>query len=182
MTKPTQTTGHVFMATSLDGFIARRDHALDWLIDQTPEDEDHGYDAFMDTVDGMVMGRATFRTVLGFGAWPYDKPVVVMSNSLTEADIPPEIAAKVRLTQLGPRQLMGSLSQAGWKRAYIDGGQLVQSFLRAGLVSDITLTLIPVLLGDGRRLFGETETDIGLSLIEAKSFPSGLVQLHYRLG
>lgn len=175
------TTGHIFMATSLDGFIARRDHTLDWLIAHTDTEEDHGYEAFMDTVDGVVMGRATFKTVLGLGNWPYAKPVIVASSSLAEADIPPELASKVKLTQLAPRQLMQSLSDAGWSRVYVDGGRLAQSFLRAGLISDITLTLIPVLLGDGRSLFGETEDDIALELQEAKSFPTGLVQLHYRV-
>ena len=175
------TTGHVFMASSLDGFIARRDHALDWLMARTVEGEDHGYDSFIETMDGVVMGRATFQTVLGFGDWPYTKPVIVASSSLSDSDLPPELAAKVKLTQLAPRTLMQSLSQAGWKRAYIDGGRLVQSFLRAGLIFDLTLTIIPVLLGDGRRLFGETETDIALELIEAKSSPSGLVQLQYRV-
>ena len=174
-------SGHVFMATSLDGFIARRDHALDWLIERTNPEEDHGYEAFIDTVDGVIMGRATFNTVLGLGAWPYAIPVIVASSSLTEDDIPPELSPNVKLTQLAPRQLMQSLSDAGWTRAYVDGGRLVQSFLRAGLISEITLTMIPVLLGDGRRLFGETETDIDLELREAKSFPTGLVQLHYRV-
>lgn len=176
------TSGHVFMATSLDGFIARRDHALDWLIAHTDADVDHGYEAFIDTVDGVIMGRATFNTVLGLGEWPYAKPVIVASSSLSDADVPPELAAKVKLTQLAPRQLMHSLSQAGWRRAYVDGGRLVQSFLRAGLISEITLTLIPVLLGDGRRLFGDTEADIALELQEAKSFPTGLVQLRYEVG
>jgi len=174
-------SGHVFMATSLDGFIARRDHALDWLTERTTPEEDHGYEAFIDTVDGVIMGRATFKTVLGLGAWPYAIPVIVASSTLTEDDIPPELSAKVKLTQLAPRQLMQSLSDAGWTRAYVDGGRLVQSFLRAGLISEFTLTMLPVLLGDGRRLFGETESDIDLELLEAKSFRTGLVQLHYRV-
>lgn len=173
------TTGHVFMAQSLDGFIAARDHGLDWLAARTDPDEDHGYEAFMASIDGIVMGRATFRTVLGFETWPYSKPVIVLSNSLTDADIPPELAQKVRLAQLGLHQLMQQLSKAGWHRAYIDGGQTVQSFLRAGLIADITLTLVPVLLGEGRRLFGEVETEIDLALQEAKAFASGLVQLRY---
>ncbi|MEZ5716525.1 MAG: dihydrofolate reductase family protein [Paracoccaceae bacterium] len=175
------TTGHVFMAQSLDGFIATRDHRLDWLTRHTDPDEDHGHDAFMDRMDGIVMGRATFRTVAGFDPWPYAKPVIVLSNSLDEADIPEPLRAKVRLAQLSPRALMSELARAGWSRAYIDGGQTVQSFLRAGLISDLTLTVIPILLGDGRRLFGELEQEIDLELLDAKSFPSGLVQLHYRL-
>ncbi len=174
-------TGHAFMATSLDGFIARRDHGLDWLAKQNVANEDHGFDAFMDSVDGLITGRGSFNNLLGFDEWPYKKPVIVMSNSLTDEDVPAELRKKVRLTQLGPKQLMDSLHLAGWNRAYVDGGQVVQSFLRAGLISDLTLTLVPILLGDGRRLFGETDRDIDLELQEAKSFPSGLVQLRYEI-
>ncbi len=169
------------MAQSLDGFIATPDHGLEWLGQRTDPEEDHGFDSFMEEIDGIVMGRATFRTVAGFENWPYTKPVIVLSNSLTPDDIPEELRDKVNLAQLGPRQLMASLGKAGWNRAYIDGGQTVQSFLRAGLISSITLTIVPVLLGQGRRLFGEVEHDTDLTLIEARGYPSGLVQLHYSL-
>lgn len=174
-------TGHVFMAQSLDGFIARRDHGLDWLAQRTNPDEDHGFDAFMDSVDGVVMGRATFSTVRGFETWPYTKPVIVLSDSLDDDEVPATLRGKVRIVQLGPRQLMKSLEEAGWSRAYVDGGKTVQAFLRAGLIEDITLSIVPVLLGDGRRLFGELEQEIDLELHEARGFPSGLVQLNYKL-
>ena len=169
------------MAQSLDGFIARRDHRLDWLASRTDPDEDHGYDDFIADMDGIVMGRATFLTVSKFETWPYSKPVIVLSDSMTDADIPAPLSGKARLAQLGPRQLMEQLDQAGWKRAYVDGGRTVQSFLRAGLIRDITLTILPLLLGEGRSLFGELEQEIDLDLREAKGFPSGLVQLHYRV-
>lgn len=169
------------MAQSLDGFIARRDHNLDWLASRTDPEEDHGYDDFIAGMDGVVMGRATFRTVSTFETWPYAIPVIVLSDSMTEDDIPDRLRGKARLAPLGPRQLMEQLDQAGWKRAYVDGGRTVQSFLRAGLIRDLTITVLPLLLGEGRALFGELEQEIDLELREAKGFPSGLVQLHYRV-
>src|SRR5690606_37246377 len=77
------TTGHVFIATSLDGFIARKNHALDWLPQEKTEGEDLGYETFVSSVDGLIMGRGTFEKVLTFGSWPYEKPVIVLSKTLT---------------------------------------------------------------------------------------------------
>ncbi|WP_119168984.1 dihydrofolate reductase family protein [Algihabitans albus] len=175
------TTGHVFIATSLDGFVARRDHRLDWLMKQNTEGEDHGYEAFLAGVDGLVMGSGSYKTVLGFGDWPYAKPVIVMSTSLSRADVPAELADRVRVTDLGPRDLMRELQAEGWSRAYIDGGQVVQSFLRANLIRDLVVTLVPILIGEGRRLFGEIAEDIDLDLLGVTSFPSGLVQTRYKI-
>ncbi|MCR9137312.1 MAG: dihydrofolate reductase family protein [Alphaproteobacteria bacterium] len=175
------TTGHVFMAMSIDGFVARQDHRLDWLMKQKTEGEDHGYDEFMASVDGLIMGSGSFRNVLTFGDWPYRKPVIVMSRSLTTGDIPLDVRDKVSITPLDPGGVMASLAKKGWRRAYVDGGLVVQSFLRAGLVGDMTITLIPILIGSGRRLFGQLDRDIDLELLASKSFPSGLVQTRYRI-
>ncbi|WP_412564107.1 dihydrofolate reductase family protein [Thalassobius sp. MITS945101] len=173
-------TGHVFIATSLDGFVARDDHTLDWLMKQPqPADDDGGYAAHMAEMDGLVMGAGSFRTVLGFGQWPYEKPVVVMSRSLAEADIPEDLRDKVRLSRLSPRDLMQDLFAQGWKRAYVDGGQLVQSFLRDGLIAEMKITLIPILLGSGIRLFGPLEADIDLELIGSRPIGDAMQQMHY---
>lgn len=172
-------TGHSFMATSLDGFVARPDHRLDWLTKQPTAPEDHGYDAFVAGMDGIVMGSGSFRTVLGFAEWPYAKPVVVLSHSLTPADIPPHLTDRVRLSTLSPAALMAELATQGWTRVYVDGGSLIHSFLRAGLVQDMTLTVIPILIGQGLRMFGPLTQDIDLTLDRATPFPSGLVQLRY---
>ncbi|MEM9472907.1 MAG: dihydrofolate reductase family protein [Pseudomonadota bacterium] len=174
-------TGHVFMAVSLDGFIARTDGGLDWLMKQDTEGEDHGYDSFIASVDGIVMGRASFEKVLTFSDWPYHKPVVVMSRTLGAADIPAKLRNKVALSTHEPKQLMHELDRKGWKRAYIDGGKVVQSFLGAGLVSDLTNTHIPKLIGTGLPLFCLLDRDIDLALIESRSFPFGLVTSKYRV-
>ena len=176
------TTGHVFIATSLDGFVARQDHSLDWLLKQPDsEDDDGGFATFMDSVDGLVMGTGSFRTVLGFGQWPYSKPVVVLSNSLTAQDIPEELKDKVRLSTAAPADLMQDLQQQGWKRAYIDGGRLVQSFLRQGLITDMTITTVPILIGNGIPLFCNLDRDIDLQVARSRILPTGMVQTTFRV-
>ena len=176
------TTGHVFIATTLDGFIARKDHALDWLPQEQIEGEDLGYETFISSVDGRIMGRGTFAKVLTFGDWPYKKPVIVLSKTLTQDAIPDELEGKVRVSQLSPREIMKSLAEEGWKRVYIDGGQIVQSFFKEGLIEDMVITLIPILIGEGIRLFGKTDGDVNLKLVASQAFPSsGMVQNHYEI-
>jgi len=175
------TTGHVFMAISLDGFVARHGGGVDWLMKQATEGEDHGFDAFMETVDGLVMGRGSYQNVLTFGAWPYQKPVIVMSQSLTPSDIPDVLRDRVRLSDRTPAQMMQQLEAEGWNRAYVDGGKIVQSFLNAGLIQDMTLTHVPILIGDGIPLFGRLTKDIDLKHVETRSFLSGLVSTKYRV-
>ena len=176
------TTGHVFIATSLDGYVARPDHGLDWLMKQpTVEGDDGGFSAFFDTVDGLIMGTGSFRTVAGFGQWPYTKPVIVMSRSMSDDDIPDELKSKVELSKLDPAALMDSLAKRGWTRAYVDGGRLVQSFLRAGLIADLTITQVPILIGEGIPLFGALDSDIDLKLERAETLVTGMLQTTYRV-
>ena len=175
-------TGHVFIATSLDGYVARQDHSLDWLSKQpVAEGDDGGFAAFMDNVSGLIMGTGSFRTLLGFGQWLYSKPVVVLSSSLTEQDIPAELKGKVRLSSAVPADIMQELSQEGWTRAYVDGGRLVQSFLRQGLIADLTITTVPILIGSGIPLFGSLERDIDLAAASSRILPTGMVQTTYRV-
>lgn len=174
-------TGHVFIAASMDGFIARKDGNLDWLMEYDSSDEDHGYDDFMASVDGLVMGRGTFEKVLTFGDWSYKKPVIVMSSRLTEKDVPENLKGKVRISNQTPDELMETLHQEGWSKAYVDGGKVIQSFLRAGLISDIILTQAPILIGDGLALFGALDADIKLAHAETESFQSGLVSSRYNV-
>lgn len=173
----------VFIAVSLDGFIARPDGDIDWLEranQAAPEGEDFGYKAFFESVDGLVMGRNTFEKVLSFGEWPYaSKPVVVLSRSL--AQLPEGCPESVELSASAPADLATELDRRGWKRAYIDGGATIQSFLAAGLIGDLTITTIPVLLGDGIPLFGPVEQDVSLTLLRTSSFGCGFVQSTYRV-
>lgn len=173
----------VFIATSLDGFIARENGDLDWLDaanNTVPEGEDCGYSNFMTSIDVLVMGRHTYEKVLSFGDWPYqEKPVIVLSSKLVE--IPIEIKNTVTCSNESPKDLCLRLSQEDVKRIYIDGGITIQRFLSAGLVNDILITIIPVILGRGISLFGSLNKDILVKHIAIKTFDFGFVQITYEV-
>lgn len=158
----------VFVGVSLDGYIARRDSDLDWLTDP-PSGIDHAdvtssppaldYDTFIADVDHVVMGRGTYEKVLTFGVWPYGgRAVVVLSTTLTPGADPRVTVA----ADLG--EVLALLDRRGAADVYVDGGQVVQSFLRAGLVDELTVSHAPVLLGDGLPLFGALDHDVRLRL------------------
>jgi len=171
----------VYIATSLDGFIARENGDLDWLVGNSAGDgEDYGYKNFMDTVDVVVMGRNTYEKVMTFGEWPYGaKPVVVLSRRPLQ--IPEQIAQSVEAMSCPPAELVRRLSQRGAHHLYVDGGKTIQGFLDAGLIQHIIITRIPVLIGKGIPLFGPLASDIKLRHVETRQFPTGLVQSEYEV-
>lgn len=171
----------VFIATSLDGFIARRDGSIDWLMKANSlakPGEDCGYKAFIATVDCLVMGRCSFESILSFPEWPYKNlPVVVLSSEPIE--IPEHLKAKVSASSENPSELVRILAEKGFNHLYIDGGITIQRFLDHGLIHELTITVIPVLLGTGRSLFGPLQQDISLKHIKTQSFDGGFVQIKY---
>jgi dihydrofolate reductase len=173
----------VFVATSLDGFIARKDGSLDWLDRanaQVPPGEDGGFKAFMASIDVLVMGRYTFDKVMSFGQWPYGKtPVIVLTTK--PFTVEPALQKTVSLSKESPEDLCERLGREGVKHIYIDGGLTIQSFLRANLIDELTITLIPVVLGEGKSLFGPQEKDVVLKHIATNSFDFGFVQLSYQV-
>lgn len=173
----------VFMAKSLDGFIARPDGDVSWLHSGAPlpEGDDAGYAAFFASIDVMVMGRGSFEKVLTFDPWPYGKmPVIVMSSSLTE--VPETLRDTVQIDRSAPGELLNKLANRGFKHVYLDGGRVILSFLQAGLVDEMTLTTLPVLIGAGRPLFGELDHDIRLDHVRTHAWDNGMVQSTYKLG
>ncbi|NDJ55386.1 MAG: dihydrofolate reductase [Chloroflexi bacterium] len=171
----------VFIAVSLDGFIARPDGDVSWLesIEPIPGD-DAGYAAFFNAIDVLVMGRGTFEKVLTFDPWPYgNKPVVVLSRSLTA--VPKELADHVRIESSAPDELIEKLAAEGFQHVYLDGGRVIQSFLAAGLVDDLCITTIPILIGAGRPLFGPLDDDIKLRLVELRSWHNSMQQSTYHV-
>lgn len=174
-------TGHVFIATSLDGFIARPDGDIEWLLARDDPAEDHGYTDFIADKGAIVMGRGSFEKILTMGGWHYTRPVVVLSRQLAGKPVPEPLAGKVRFWDCTPEETMTRLAAKGVKRVYVDGGQLVQSFLREGWIADLVITTVPVLIGAGRPLFGALPADISLALVSSRDFPSGLVQSTYRV-
>ena len=168
----------VFVGTSLDGFIARTDGALDFL----PEGggEPHGYDEFMATVDALVIGRKTYETVLAFDTWPYgEKSVFVLS---TRPLAPAPVGARVERLSGPPTEVHAQLAARGLQHVYIDGGITIQGFLRAGLIQRLIVTRVPVLIGEGISLFGTVARDIPLKHVATRQYASGLVQSEYELG
>ena len=174
-------SGHVFIAMSLDGFIARPDGAIDWLLARDASDEDHGYEQFIAGIDAIMMGRGTYEKVQEFDPWPYERPVLVLSATLAGSSVPARLQGKVRVVDLSPEDALSMLQAEGCRRVYVDGGKLIQSCLRRGLIEDMVITLVPVLLGNGRPLFGALEADLSLAHQATVSFPSGLVQTRYRV-
>lgn len=172
----------VYIATSLDGYIARGNGDIDWLpgSDGQGGDEDYGYHEFMDSVDFLVMGRNTYEMVLSFGQWPYgDKPVVVLSSKPLK--IPHHLAETVESKSCSPIELVKQLSERGAQHLYIDGGKTIQGFLNAGLIQQLIITRVPVLIGSGIPLFGPLNKDVKLQHIETRSFAQGLVQSKYEI-
>lgn len=165
----------VFIATSLDGFIARKDGAIDWLSSVESPGEDYGYAAFFATVDTLVVGRKTYDTVLGFPDWPWaGKRVVVLTHRPPAAP-----RADETFCSEAPAALVERLGEAGSRRVYVDGGVVVQQFLAADQIDDLTLSVLPILLGEGVPLFGPGP-ERHLELASSRAFPKGLVQLEYR--
>ncbi len=169
----------VYIATSLDGFIARKNGDLDWLPTPAEDGEDFGYAEFMSTVDALVMGRNTYEKVLSFGGWPYEKQVFVLSSQ--KLKFPRELNGKVEALNLSPRELVKELERRGIGHIYLDGGATIQRFLRDDLLNEMTLTTIPILIGEGLPLFGILDKDIPLQLIGVRSFSNGLVQKKYKV-
>jgi dihydrofolate reductase len=168
----------VYIASSLDGFIATSDGGLDWLNEiPNPDENDFGYADFMRGIDAIVMGRNTFETVMGFGFWPYDKPVYVPSR--TEISIPEELKGKVERVNGAPRALIDELEGRGHENLYIDGGITIQRFLEEDMIDEMIITRVPVLLGDGIPLFGKLTQQLRFSHKETEVLNGFLVKSHY---
>jgi len=176
----------VYIATSLDGFVAREDGALDWLPGSSDGEEvengndDLGFNAFMDSVDVLVMGRNTYELVLASGQWFYgNKRVIVLSSTLSR--IADDLPETVELRSCPPLELYRELEGTGANHLYIDGGKTIQGFLAAGLIHQIIITRIPVLIGSGIPLFGPLANDKKLKHVETLSFENGFVQSKYEV-
>jgi len=168
----------VFVGTSVDGFIARRNGDFDFL----PEGggEPHGYDEFISSVDVLVIGRNTFEKVLTFETWPYaEKRVVVLSSRAI--DVSHVRGAAIEHMAGSPAEITDRLAAGGARHAYIDGGITVQRFLRARMIQRIIVTRVPVLIGEGIPLFGPLLHDVQLRHVLTMSYPSGLVKSEYEV-
>ena len=170
---------YVFIAQSIDGYIADKNGGIKWLESvPNPDQIDMGYKAFMERVDAIVMGRATFETVLGFGIpWPYEKPVFVLSNSLKT--VPDTLYGKVELMAGSPDEICAALQDSGYENLYIDGGKTIQYFLAEDLIDEMIITTIPVVLGGGISLFGELPALLEFSRLKTEVYLDEVVQTRY---
>ncbi len=170
----------VFIAKSLDGYIAGKNGELEWLhAIPNPDNIDMGYNDLIEEIDAIVMGRTTFETVCGFGGeWPYSKHVFVLSNSLKE--VPERLNKKVSLTNGSPQEILKEVNEKGYFKLYIDGGRTVQNFLKEDLIDELRITTIPILLGGGFSLFGDLPKPMELDHVESKVFLNQIVQDCYR--
>jgi dihydrofolate reductase len=170
----------VFIAASLDGYIAGKDGGVDWLHSiPNPENLDMGFVDLIDRIDALVMGRKTFEKVCSFDCdWPYSKPVFVLSNSMKS--IPEGYKGKAETIKGSLSEILESIHQKGYKHLYIDGGVTVQSFLKEDLIDEMIITVIPILLGDGIQLFGELPKPMEFEYVKTEVFLNAIVQNHYR--
>mgnify|MGYP001794682609 CR=1 FL=1 len=170
----------VFIAQSLDGYIAGKNGELDWLhAISNPDNIDMGYNPLMAEIDAIVMGRTTFETVLGFGIeWPYTKHVFVLSSALQS--IPKNLAGKVSLASGSPQEVLAQIHAQDYHKLYIDGGTTIQHFLREDLIDELRITTIPILLGGGFSLFGDLPKPLEWEYVESQVFLGQIVQQCYR--
>ncbi len=177
--------GKVFIATSLDGYIARADGDIAWLTDPPPITGHAkpladppvipGYEEHLVSVDHLVMGRGTYEKVLTFGFWPYpQQQVIVLSRTLATDDSRVTVATSTE-------EALTLLAERGSKAVYVDGGKVIQDWLRRGLIDDIVLTRAPVLLGSGIPLFGLLGTDVHLIHLATTFNDTGMTSSHYRV-
>jgi dihydrofolate reductase len=170
----TDTTLAVFIASSLDGYIATREGSLAWLEEAASGDEDYGYESFLESVDALAMGRGTYDHIAHLDPLPFGgRPVFVFTHR------PPPPRDGVTFWQLSPRSALGRWNRMGIGRVYVDGGAVISDFLAQGLIDHLVLTKAPILLGSGLPLFHPIPVSTELRLESVQSWPSGFVNLTY---
>ena len=169
---------YVYIAASLDGYIATPDGGVEWLDGiPNPDQTDYGYAQFMSGIEALVMGRKTLEQVLTFGQWPYQKPVFVLSSQLSE--VPAQLQGKVKIISGEIVGLVEKLNKDGFSNLYIDGGKVITSFLNKDLIDEMIITTIPILLGGGIPLFGQLERPLNFVLVGTKTYSNSLVTSRY---
>ncbi len=169
----------VFIAQSLDGYIAGKNHELYWLdMIPNPDQDDMGFGSFTTGIDAIIMGRVSFEVISGFDVdWPYDKPVFVWSQSLQAAT--GRFQNQVEMINGDIHEILRLMHHKGYGRLYIDGGQTVHSFLKEDLIDEMTITTMPILLGGGIPLFRELDRSLTFDHVDSKLYLDQVVQHRY---
>jgi dihydrofolate reductase len=168
----------VYIGTSLDGFIARENGDIDWLTKFANNEAFSSYDEFMSRIDAIVIGKGTFEKVLSFPSWPYTKNVFVLSTSIKQ--VPDIVKEKVTILSMQPAALLNYLSGKNYSGIYIDGGKVIQSFLKEDLIDELIISKAPVLIGSGIQLFGYLNADLSFNHIRTVVTSNGLVRSYYK--
>ena len=170
---------YVYIACSLDGFIAKPDGNLDWLLNiPNPNNDDYGFSEYMSNIDGIIMGRNTFETVLGFLEWPYQKPVFVLSNTMKT--IPDIMKDKVEIVSGDLKKIIRNLHQRKINNIYVDGGKTIQSFLKEDLIDGMIITTVSKILGEGISFFGEMGIEKYFFIEKVERLNEYMVKTYYR--
>lgn len=167
----------LYIAMSLDGYIARLDGDIDWLSIVEKPPEDYGYAKFIETVDAVIMGRKTYDKVLSFNmGFPHKgRKCYVVSRTRTGVD------GDVEYYSGNLEELIAELKARDGKNIFIDGGaEVVNQLLKSKMIDELILSIIPIFLGSGIRLFQEGCPEQQLNLKSMFSFETGLVQLWYQ--
>jgi len=167
----------VYIGTSLDGFIAREDGRLDWLMGFADDEAVSAYHEFMSGIDAIVIGRGTFETVMTFPEWPYEKPVFVLSRSLKK--LPATLADRATLISMPPDEVVSHLETLGFTSVYVDGGKVIQSFLNEDLIDELIIARVPVLIGSGIPLFDRLSKDLAFTHTRTTAASNGLIRSYY---
>ena len=168
----------VYIAISLDGYIAKPDNDLSFLKVVEKNGEDYGYNAFINTVDVVVMGRKTYDWILSqVASFPHaDKETYVITRTHRKA------VGNVNFYNDDLRVLINDLKSIPGKNIFIDGGaEIVNAALRLKLVDELVISTIPILVGNGTKLFNDDRPEQMLKLLSVKQFDTGLIQSHYQV-
>jgi dihydrofolate reductase len=169
----------VYIAVSLDGYIAGPDGDIKWLNTIPNENNsDHGFGEFIDSIDGIVMGRKTYEKVLEFNEWPYDKPVYVLTNTLDILSV--ELKNKAKIVSGKLKDILKDLNSRGLENLYIDGGVTIQSFLKEDLIDEMIISYVSLILGEGIPLFGEIKNQLNFKCEKIEYISPHLVKHWYK--
>lgn len=167
----------LYISTTLDGYIARADGAIDWLTHIDENNTDYGYAAFYDTVDAVIMGSTTYELISSFGPWPYeDKPTFVFTRRTLQAK-----SGNITFVSGDPAQVLALPAMAHFKKVWLVGGSsLIASCQKKNLIDEYILTILPVLLGHGLKLFSSPISEQWLLMVSCQQYKGGVLQLQYK--
>jgi dihydrofolate reductase len=167
-----------YIGTSLDSFIARKDGDIDWLTQFANHEAIHSYEKFMNRIDAIVIGRGTFEKVLSFPSWPYEKKVFVLSTRMKQ--LPDTLRdQQATLLSMKPKKLISYLSGMGFLNIYIDGGKVIQDFLKEDMIDELIIAKAPILIGSGIPLFDYVDADLQFKHIRTEVQSNGLIRSYY---